>query len=71
MPIDKYLYIRKAAEIEEISTRIQLISDINAAFSGSDQKMNSLQNAYSKAMGFELEWKADFNWEEKLKKWQR
>lgn len=72
MPIDKYLYIRKAAEIEEIVGRIQFISDINAAFSGNKDKMTDLQKLYTQAMGFDaLNWQADPNWEEELKKFQR
>lgn len=71
MPIDKYLYIRKAAEIEEIVGRIQFISDVNAAFSGNKDKMVELQKLYTEAMNFEMEWQADPNWEEKLRSYQR
>lgn len=71
MPIDKYLYIRKAAEVEEISNRVQLISDINAAFTGSKERLSSLQKLYTKIMGFEVKWEADPNWEDKLRAYQR
>jgi len=71
MPIDRYLYIRKAAEVEEISNRIQMISDINAAFSGSNERLEKLQRLYIEVMGFEIPCEADKNWEERLKTWQR
>ena len=71
MPIDKYLYIRKAAEVEEIIYRSQVISDINAAFSGPENKLKNLQKLYTEIMGFEIHWEGDPDWEEKLKAYQR
>ena len=71
MPIDKYIYIRKAAEVEEISERIKMISDINAAFSGSAERLKDLQKLYTKIMGFEVKWEADPNWEDRLRAYQR
>lgn len=71
MPIDKYLYLRKAAEIEEISNRMQMISDINAAFSGSKERLDSLQKLYIEIMGFEIPCEPDRDWEERIRIYQR
>lgn len=71
MPLDKYMYIRKAAEVEEICNRIQMISDINAAFSGSIERIKNLQKLYTEIMGFEIKWEADPNWEDRLRQYQR
>jgi hypothetical protein len=67
MPIDKYLYLRKAAEVEEIVSRIQIISDINAAFSGNNDRLVDLQKIYTEIIGYDVNWKSDYNWEDKLK----
>ena len=69
MPIDKYMYIRKAAEIEEIASRMQIISDINAAFNGPRDRMIELHRVYTELMGFNIEWRADLNWEDKLRQY--
>lgn len=71
MPIDKYLYLRKAAEIEEISNRIQMVSDINAAFSGTKEKLERLQKLYIETMGFEIPCEPDVGWEDHLRIYQR
>ena len=71
MPIDKYLVIRKAAEVEEITNRITLISDMNAAFSGSKDKLEKLQSMYTELMGFDVKWEADPNWEDRLRQFAR
>jgi hypothetical protein len=71
MPIDKYMVLRKAAEVEEIASRMQIISDINAAFSGNSEKILDLNKKYTELMGFEIEWKATEGWESKLAKYAR
>lgn len=73
MPIDKYLVIRKAAEVEEIIHRITLISDMNAAFFGSTDRVKDLQKTYTQLMGYEevIKWEADKDWEIKLSKYAR
>jgi hypothetical protein len=67
MPIDRYLYIRKAAEIEEIELRIRTISDINAAFHGSGETLTKLQQIRTNLLGVEVKWEPDKDWEEKVK----
>lgn len=67
MPIDKYMYIRKAAEVEEIIFRMQMISDMNAAFAGAKDKLTELHKTYTEIMGFDVKWEADPNWEDKLR----
>lgn len=73
MPVDKYMVIRKAAEIEEISLRLRLISDINAAFSGNENHINNLQKLHSQLVGIDdfVSWDSDPNWKQKLSKWKR
>lgn len=63
------MYIRKAAEIEEIASRMQIISDINAAFNGPKDRMTELHRIYTELMGFDIEWKADPNWEDRLRQY--
>lgn len=48
-----------------------MISDINAAFSGSNDRLEKLQRLYIEIMGFEIPCESDKNWEERLKMWQR
>lgn len=73
MPIDKYLLIRKAAEIEEISERLQLISDIGAAFSGNKEHFDKLKKLYDNLSGSGLIIikKPDSNWEERMGRFKR
>jgi hypothetical protein len=44
MPFDKYLIIKKAAEIDELMNRLNLITDINAAFSGGKEHVKQLES---------------------------
>ena len=73
MPIDKYMVIREAAEVEEIRQRLVYISDTSAAFSGSKEHVNKLLKDYNMIMGYqEISFApADENWKERLMKYKR
>ncbi|MDY0313756.1 MAG: hypothetical protein RBR32_01635 [Bacteroidales bacterium] len=76
MPIDKYLIIRKAAELEEISYRMMMISDGNAAFLGNEKHVKNLRKTYDQLMGKykvkeQLKAKKDPDWKERLMKYKR
>ena len=72
LPIVEYQILKKAAEIEEIDKRRTSISDINAAFSGSQEIIERLNNRYSELTDMEefLNRKPDSNWVEKLRKYK-
>jgi hypothetical protein len=74
IPIDKYLILRKAAEIEEIAHRRVVISDLNAAFSGNKEATDALLKAYHELTeGEEMlrNDKSDHDWEKKLGKFAK
>lgn len=74
MPISKYLVIRKAAEIEEVRSRLTMISDINAAFSGSDEYIKKLLFLFNQIKGLDKEENInpkDKDWENRLAKYKR
>ena len=71
LPLDKYIVVKRAAEIEEISQRLKLISDVNAAFFGGGDHTKKLQQLYDKLMGHDVSWENDPKWAEKLKKYKR
>lgn len=75
MPIDKYIVLRKAAQIDEIMARLDMISDINAAFSGNKEYIEDLRKRFNSLTGngsiVGLNDKKDPNWKEKLLKYKR
>lgn len=72
MPYLKYVALRKAAEMEGISNRITMISDINAAFSGNEAHVKRLENIYNTLTGLDrITWEKDINWEKKLSRFKR
>ena len=73
MPFLKYLIIKRAAEIDELESRLALISDINAAFSGNEDHVKLLQKILVSLKGYEeqKEVKIDKDWEDRLRKYQR
>lgn len=73
MPIDKYMVLKKAAEIDELATRLQLISDINAAFSGNKKYTEKLFKDFDKIVGNDIvvKWEKDKDAKERLMRWKR
>jgi len=72
MPIDKYLILRKAVEMEEITRRLTVISDVNAAFSGNKKHMQNLERGFQKLIGQEeIKWEKTPNWKERLNRFRR
>jgi predicted sulfurtransferase len=72
MPYVKYIALRKAAEMEGISNRITLISDINAAFSGNKEHMQKLEKVYNALTGLDrIKWQKDVDWEKRLSRFKR
>jgi hypothetical protein len=75
MPIDKYIVIRKAAEIDEIICRLNMITDINAAFSGNKTHVKELEQKFHKLIGQKedliLGNKKDPDWAKRLQKYKR
>ena len=72
LPIGEYKILKKAAEIEEIDHRRMSISDINVAFSGSQDMLERLNNRYNELTNLEefLNKTPDPNWDEKMKKYK-
>lgn len=74
MPVDKYLIIKKAAEIEEVKSRLTMISDINAAFSGSTEYVKKLYFLLNQLTTLDREENINpksENWKEILNKFKR
>jgi hypothetical protein len=72
MPIDKYLVLRKAVEMDEITRRLTVISDINAAFSGNKKYMQKLEKIFYELSGQkDVTWEADKNWKKRLLRFRR
>jgi len=75
MPIDKYIAVRKSAEIDELICRLNLITDINAAFNGNEKHIKSLTDRFNMLLGNRndpsLNSPKDPKWAEKLRKYQR
>lgn len=72
MPLKQYILVKKAAEINEVEERIQTISDINAAFSGSNDRISQLQKLRSRLMGFQdIKWNKDPDAKQRMMKWAR
>lgn len=71
MPVDKLKVLKKAAEINEINSRLALISDVHAAFCANNDHINMLKKVLTQLEGPKIIWEADPDWEERLRKWQR
>ena len=72
MPYSQYRLLRKAAEIEEIRERLCLISDINAAFSGSKKHTDNLEKEYKRlTLGQKLNSEPDKDWVERLSRYRK
>lgn len=74
MPYMKYLIIRKAAEIDEVESRLTLISDVNAAFSGNEDYIKMLKKLLKELKGHDIieeNVKPTMNWVERLERFKR
>jgi hypothetical protein len=75
MAIDKYLVIRKAAEIDEIIRRLDMISDVNAAFSGNKDHTKGLEKRFHRLVGnnqeTNLDTPKDNDWVKRLSRFKR
>lgn len=74
MPIDRYIILRKAAELEDITQRLMRISDVSAAFSGSNEHVDNLRRILTEIEGLgeeDFHWKSEPNWQDKMKRFAR
>jgi len=71
MPIDKFNILKRAAEINEINSRLALISDFHAAFSGDNEHPRSLEKIVKSIEGNLIFWESDPNWEERINRFKR
>ena len=74
MPIDRYIILRKAAELEDITQRLMRISDISAAFSGSMDHVNNLRKVLAEIEGLgedDFHWKSEPNWQDTARRFAR
>lgn len=74
MSFDRYLLLRKAAEIEQLNQRISDLSDLFAAFSGNGKHMNKLIQTLTKIQNVsedEIHFEKDKDAVERMRKWQR
>lgn len=73
MPVKKYLLLKRACEIESLSTRHTAIYDFNRAFNDPKPLLDQLQKEIDKRLAFSkkmksasISWKKDPDWKQKL-----
>lgn len=72
MSLRQYIITKKAAEINEIEDRLQTISDINAAFSGNNERINQLQKLHGILVGHTgIKWHKDTDAKQRMMRWAR